>query len=444
MYSLSNSPEVGQQVLWDSGDKLFGCIIQQVTLQHIQHSVERPHAAGEVCAPQRRLQQATHRLCDCFVLGNRHWNIYYRVETESGWVFRDKAQSPCPVQQQLCRWQGPGTDLGSHPPAGGVFAVPSVWRTSYQTGSSLWTGLTLPAAADKYGITIRLRRTGSMKMCTAHLPSERLHWWVWLGSFCCWGSLGSATDCRAPEETGNTNECPPLHGASWKIQHLDRLHLCLVTNGKDKGVSLSHLELMGDNGGEVAAGASASSSSSSPHSSSLSGFMLLPSHTEWIDTLKKRRQFRNSQGFQWKMMKNLNLIYTLVQISYLTQFVVHVAQLPLCVDLKQQLLVAYQRACCNHNKFHMNTKFRSATWSSRWILRYLVKRRTVRAQGPKHGIGGTSGRCPSLTQEPESPAPPLPWSLQVSFQTWAGMQRSKSSKCPPVPIMSTATEQTAS
>lgn len=38
-------------------------------------------------------------------------------------------------------------------------------------------------------------------------------------------------------------------------------------------------------------------------------------------------------------------------ISYLTQFVVHVAQLPLCVDLKQQLLMAYQCACCNHNSF---------------------------------------------------------------------------------------------
>lgn len=36
-------------------------------------------------------------------------------------------------------------------------------------------------------------------------------------------------------------------------------------------------------------------------------------------------------------------------ISYLTQLVVHVAQLPLGVDLKQQLLMAYQRACCNHN-----------------------------------------------------------------------------------------------
>lgn len=67
--SLSNSPEVGQQVLGDGGDKLFGCVIQQVTLQHIQHSVESPHAAGEVCAPQRCLQQATHRLCYCFVLG---------------------------------------------------------------------------------------------------------------------------------------------------------------------------------------------------------------------------------------------------------------------------------------------------------------------------------------------------------------------------------------
>lgn len=32
----------------------------------------------------------------------------------------------------------------------------------------------------------------------------------------------------------------------------------------------------------------------------------------------------------------------------------------------------------------------------------------MRAQGPKHGMGGMYGRCPSLTQEPESPFPPLP------------------------------------
>lgn len=38
-YSLSDSPEVGQQVLRDSGDELFGCVIQQVTLQHIKHSM---------------------------------------------------------------------------------------------------------------------------------------------------------------------------------------------------------------------------------------------------------------------------------------------------------------------------------------------------------------------------------------------------------------------
>lgn len=50
--------------------------------------------------------------------------------------------------------------------------------------------------------------------------------------------------------------------------------------------------------------------------------------------------------------KNLNLIYTMVHFnSHLTQFVVHVAQLPLGVDLKQQLLMAYQCACCNHNSF---------------------------------------------------------------------------------------------
>lgn len=49
-------------------------------------------------------------------------------------------------------------------------------------------------------------------------------------------------------------------------------------------IILVDLELIGDNGGDVGAGVSASSSSSSPHSSSLSGVMLLPSHTEWIDT----------------------------------------------------------------------------------------------------------------------------------------------------------------
>lgn len=49
------------------------------------------------------------------------------------------------------------------------------------------------------------------------------------------------------------------------------------------------LELIGDNGGEVGAGASPSSSSSSPHSSSLSGVMLFPSHTEWMDTWEKSK-----------------------------------------------------------------------------------------------------------------------------------------------------------
>lgn len=53
-------------------------------------------------------------------------------------------------------------------------------------------------------------------------------------------------------------------------------------------IYLSDLELIGDTGGEVGAGVSASSSSSSPHSSSLSGVMLLPSHTEWIETWRER------------------------------------------------------------------------------------------------------------------------------------------------------------
>lgn len=52
---------------------------------------------------------------------------------------------------------------------------------------------------------------------------------------------------------------------------------------------LSDLELIGDTGGEVGAGVSASSSSSSPHSSSLSGVMLLPSHTEWMETWREEK-----------------------------------------------------------------------------------------------------------------------------------------------------------
>ena len=53
---------------------------------------------------------------------------------------------------------------------------------------------------------------------------------------------------------------------------------------------LSDLEFIGDMGGEVGAGVSASSSSSSPHSSSLRGVILLPNHTEWMETW---RQIKN-------------------------------------------------------------------------------------------------------------------------------------------------------
>lgn len=45
-------------------------------------------------------------------------------------------------------------------------------------------------------------------------------------------------------------------------------------------------------------------------------------------------------------------------------------------------------------------------------------------QGPRRGTGGMYGRCLSLKQGLESLSPPLPWSLLVSFQTWA--QKNKS------------------
>lgn len=47
-------------------------------------------------------------------------------------------------------------------------------------------------------------------------PIEPLHWWGWSASFCCWESLGSTIGCRAPGETGNMNEYPHPHDASWK------------------------------------------------------------------------------------------------------------------------------------------------------------------------------------------------------------------------------------
>lgn len=49
-------------------------------------------------------------------------------------------------------------------------------------------------------------------------------------------------------------------------------------------VCVFYLELIGEVGREAGAGVSVSSSSSSPHSSSLRGVMLFPSHTEWMDT----------------------------------------------------------------------------------------------------------------------------------------------------------------
>lgn len=115
-------------------------------------------------------------------------------------------------------------------------------------------------------------------------------------------------------------------------------------------IYLSDLELIGDTGGEVGAGVSASSSSSSPHSSSLSGVMLLPSHTECIETWRRKKIHCATENLLTLITKHrfleLYFIHFLFfYMSYLSKFVVHVAHLPLCVDLKQQLLMADQRAC---------------------------------------------------------------------------------------------------
>jgi len=67
-HSLSDGPEVGQQVLGDGGEQLLGRVVQQVALQHVQQPVQSAHAAGQVGAAQGRLQQAAHGLRYYFVL----------------------------------------------------------------------------------------------------------------------------------------------------------------------------------------------------------------------------------------------------------------------------------------------------------------------------------------------------------------------------------------
>ena len=71
VHSLGDGAEVGQQVLGDDGDERLGRVVQQVTLQDVQHPVECPHAAGQVGAAQGGLQQAAHRLRDGLVLWGR-------------------------------------------------------------------------------------------------------------------------------------------------------------------------------------------------------------------------------------------------------------------------------------------------------------------------------------------------------------------------------------
>ena len=67
--SLCDGAEVGQQVVGHGRDQLLGRVVQQVTLQHVQHAVEGPHAAGEVGAAEGGLQQAAHGLRYRLVLG---------------------------------------------------------------------------------------------------------------------------------------------------------------------------------------------------------------------------------------------------------------------------------------------------------------------------------------------------------------------------------------
>lgn len=87
-----------------------------------------------------------------------------------------------------------------------------------------------------------------------------------------------------------------------------------------KCINLTDLELIGDKGGEVGAGVSASSSSSSPHSSSLSGVMLFPSHTEWMDTWKRSRNFKMTYHYNFENFR----------ISTTSSCTVHLIPVPVC------------------------------------------------------------------------------------------------------------------
>lgn len=107
-------------------------------------------------------------------------------------------------------------------------------------------------------------------------------------------------------------------------------------------IQCSDLEFIGEIGGEAGAGASPSSSSSSPHSSSLRGVMLFPNHTEWMDTCSvyESTSVNNMQTQKSKSLLKVSRFW----ITNLTQFVVHIAHLPLCVYLQKKFLMADEGA----------------------------------------------------------------------------------------------------
>lgn len=56
-HSLGRPFEVGQDVVTDDWDELLRRLIQEVTLQHVEGTMQGPDLAGQVATPQGALQQ---------------------------------------------------------------------------------------------------------------------------------------------------------------------------------------------------------------------------------------------------------------------------------------------------------------------------------------------------------------------------------------------------
>lgn len=203
------------------------------------------------------------------------------------------------------------------------------------------------------------------------------------------------------------NKMPPVH---WK--NVYTYVLCCVY--------LTNLEFIGDKGGEVGAGVSASSSSSSPHSSSLRGVMLLPNHTEWMETWRMTCQVKKNKTYLFITVALLTTHTLFLKSSITVYSFLCFPPAPVCIPCCPSPSLCWSEGAVSHgwSAYLLKQISQAVTLQihfKKWLrlmrvwlhfFCYLQKLLIVRAQDPRHGMGGMYGRCPFLTQALESLSPP--------------------------------------